>query len=172
MSASHRLAAALLALVAVGAQAQDAASIEQASYVRGDVAAEATAVGLTPAEALALTVGPVAPSANVLALVQDGADNAAAIRQIGQENRFALVQQGQGNTVDADILGSGNTSNVTQFGDDNQYQLVMTTDDVTLLPVLQVGDRNEATQIVAPGLQPAGIEQIGDDLQIIVERNF
>ena len=36
--------------------------------------------------------------------------------------------------------------------------------------VSQIGDANTATQIVAPGLQPAGIEQRGNGLQVLVER--
>ena len=174
------LRSAALALAVFGAaplavaQSAGGVYVEQASDLVG-ASPDAVGVvpgGMTAAEVLAATVPPLTPGTNAVVLVQDGDDNRADISQTGTDNRFALVQQGVGNEVTADILGSGNTTNVTQLGDGNSYDLLMATDDLTLLPVVQEGTGNQAFQIVAPGLQPAGIEQRGNGMEVVVERNY
>lgn len=160
--------ALLLALSIASAQAQTAGvSIQQAADLIDEAGAMA---GLTAAEALAATVLSPAGGTNVVVLVQDGDFNEAQVEQQGTGNRFALVQQGDFHRTTAQIIGHANTTTVTQRGAGHEYDLLMVTDAVDLLPVVQEGEGNRAVQFVAPGLLPAGIEQRGNGMEIIIER--
>lgn len=156
----------LLLVAAAPSWAQSAgASIQQAA----DLVGAAAGAGLTPAEALAATVLPVAGT-NVIILLQDGDFNEVSVEQRGVNNRFAVVQQGDFNRTTAQIFGDANSTNVTQRGAGNEYDLLMVADAVDLLPVVQEGEGNRAIQFVAPGLLPAGVEQRGSGMEVIIER--
>lgn len=150
------------------AQTAPETAIQQASgLVRTD---EAVGSASSAEETLAALLPSLVPGTNAVVLVQEGSGNTASVAQLGLDNRFGLVQIGLANAVDAQMVGNANTAVVTQIGDGNDYRLVMEADGVELLPVLQEGIGNRAEQVVQPGLQPAGIEQRGNGLELLIER--
>lgn len=172
------LASLLLAAPAV-AQSGAEAYVRQASEAMGAPVGDVIGpVGSVEAMAAALLSLP--PGTNAVVLNQTGTDNAIVAEQTGLDNRVALSQIGSGNQTNllqdgsrnlftATIFGDGNLVTANQVGDDNVYGLVMAGTNPEHV-VSQIGDGNTATQFVAPGLQPAGIEQRGNGLEVIVER--
>ena len=178
---------ALLATAAVPTAAPAAAQSGSEAYVVQATSALGTSTGvalgataLGSVEALAAVLPDLAPGTNAVVLTQTGSDNTlfveqtgldnvAALEQFGSGNLTRLLQDGSRNVVAATVLGDDNVLTVNQVGDDNAYALVMVGTNPEHL-VEQIGDGNQARQIVAPGLAAAGIEQRGNGLDVLVER--
>ena len=107
---------------------------------------------------------------NVVDLWQNGAGNVAVVSQRGVGNETVLSQDGSGNTMGVRLDGVGNALKATQRGNDNLYLLELDANFRNLLPVVQVGDRNQAVQIGDVQV-PFGIEQRGHDMNLIIRHN-
>ena len=171
----------LLALLAAPALAQNGVEtyVQQASEALGapvgDVIGPSGSVEEMAAALLSLPAGTNAVvfnqtgTDNAIVAEQTGLDNRVALSQIGSGNRTTLLQNGDRNLFTGIIFGDDNLVRLSQDGSDNQYGLLMAGTNPEHI-VRQEGDGNSANQIVAPGLQPAGIEQRGNGLQVLVER--
>ena len=171
----------LVALWATTAAAQNGAEtyLEQASEAIGaPVASVLGQGGSAEALAAALLTLPAGTNAvafdqtgtgNAIVVEQTGFDNRAALSQIGSGNLTTLLQDGSRNLLSATLFGDNNQITLNQIGDDNVYGLLMIGTNPEHV-VSQIGDGNTATQVVAPGLRPASIEQRGNGLEVLVER--
>ncbi|HEX8299446.1 MAG TPA: hypothetical protein VF594_09840 [Rubricoccaceae bacterium] len=172
-------AIALIATPAVAQSTQAETYVQQASEAIGaplsDVIGPTESVEAMAASLLSLPPGTNAVvfnqtgTDNAITVEQTGLDNRVVVSQIGSGNRTGLVQDGSRNLFAATIFGDDNLVTANQMGDDNAYVLVMVGTNPEHV-VSQLGDGNTATQVVAPGLQPAGIEQRGNGLDVLVER--
>ena len=173
------LLALVLTTVPAVAQTDAETYVQQASEAFGtpvgDIVGPTGSIEAMAAALLALPAGTNAVvlnqtgTGNAIVAEQTGIDNRAVLSQTGSRNRTSLFQDGSNNLFTATIFGDGNTITTQQVGDGNVYGLIMAGTNPEHV-VSQIGNGNAATQFVAPGLQPAGIEQQGNGLQVIVER--
>ena len=178
----------LLALVfaPLASAQQSEAFVRQAEDAIGTSAEAVT--GARGAElALSAAALGAATTANVAAVSQTGTGNAVELTQRGAGNQFGLAVDGSGNVVEllqlgndnvflGDIVGSGNVLGAdaagavsAQVGDGNRYTLFLDGVNDQAHTVRQLGDGNQALQVVGPGMQPASIEQSGG-ATVVVER--
>ena len=106
---------------------------------------------------------------NAIVAEQTASTTGPSSRSSAPATRRPSCRTASRNLVAATIFGDDNRVTVNQIGDDNAYGLLMVGTNPEHV-VNQIGNGNTATQIVAPGLLPAGIEQRGNGLEVLVER--
>lgn len=168
-----------------------ACSASASAQVGTDVFVQQAGISLTPsttgltgasrAEMLrGLIPSTLADDANAAVLDQEGSDNVIEATQRGVGNRLLLsqlgnrltatfLQDGTNNAATLSLAGNDNTLTHSQIGDNNSYILDLTGSD-TEHTVSQVGNDLTATQVVAPGMLPASIEQRGQGAAVTVVR--
>ncbi len=106
---------------------------------------------------------------NVALMNQEGARNLAVMAQQGAGNITRLSQQGAGNIYGSWLEGSGNLLELTQDGNDNVYLFAVQGNNHEHV-VDQIGDNLQTIQLGATQ-QPASVQQIGSDMQVIIEHH-